>query len=48
MSDNVKIALIAAGALLLAVVLYLYFSPYHSCVRAYGEGSEMACAQRSR
>lgn len=34
MSDKVKIALIAAGALILAVWLYVYNTPYQTCVRA--------------
>lgn len=34
MSDSVKIALIIAGGLIASVSLYLYFSPYQTCVRA--------------
>ncbi len=34
MSDIVKAYLIVAGAVLFAVALYIYFSPYQSCVRA--------------
>ena len=37
MSDPVKAGLIIAVAILLAVGLYIYFSPYHSCVRSYDE-----------
>ena len=34
MSDNVKIALIASVALLIAVGAWIYFSPFQTCVRA--------------
>ena len=34
MSDIVKASLVVAGTVLLAVALYIYFSPYQSCVRA--------------
>jgi hypothetical protein len=33
MSEPIKIALIAAAALVASVCLYMYFSPYQSCVR---------------
>ena len=35
MKDPVKIAVIAAIASVVCVALYLYFSPYQSCVRAF-------------
>lgn len=38
MNDKVKIAVIIAVALVSAVVLYMYFSPYQSCVRGLKEG----------
>ena len=38
MTDAVKISLIAAAGVLIAVSLYIYFSPYHSCVRAIKAG----------
>ena len=34
MSDNVKAALIVAGAAIICVILRIYFSPYYSCVRS--------------
>lgn len=33
MSDLVKVALIAAATVLIAVGVGIYFSPYHSCMR---------------
>ncbi|MGH6791812.1 MAG: hypothetical protein ACRECF_03645 [Methyloceanibacter sp.] len=42
MSDPVKIALIAAAALIVSVSLWIYFSPYHSCLRS--GGNERLCA----
>lgn len=33
-NSNVKFSLVIGAALLAATALYLYFSPYHSCVRA--------------
>ena len=33
MSDTLKAGLIVGGAILLATALYVYFSPYQSCVR---------------
>ena len=35
MDNSVKIALIIAGAIIIAVAAYLYFSPYQSCVRGF-------------
>lgn len=37
MSDVVKVALIFAITAMLGLALYLYFSPYHSCVRGLKE-----------
>lgn len=34
MSDVVKVAMIAAVALVTAIGIWIYFSPYQSCVRA--------------
>ena len=36
MDDKTKRVLIIAGAILLAVLIYVYFSPYHSCKRDVG------------
>ena len=33
-SDTVKVAAIIGGAIIVAVAMWLYFSPYQSCVRA--------------
>jgi hypothetical protein len=33
MNDNIKIAVIGSIALVVAVAVYMYFSPYQSCVR---------------
>ena len=55
MNDGVKIALIAAAGLIVAVCLYIYFSPYQTCVRATtSEGTvteaaaQMWCARNSK
>ena len=34
MSDLLKASIVLALAFLVAVAMYIYFSPYHSCVRA--------------
>ena len=48
MSDPVKIALIAGIAVVAAVAIWVYFSPYHSCLRAQYEqdrrNPELTCA----
>ncbi len=44
MSDKVKSALIIAGGLIAAVLLYGYFSPYQSCVREMKAGGSPAPA----
>lgn len=43
LDPRIQAALIVAVAMLTAVALYLYFSPYHACVRAF----EAAGAQPS-
>jgi hypothetical protein len=46
---NVKAALIIGAAIIVSVMLWIYFSPYHTCVRAeYAEGApapEFRCAR---
>ena len=44
MSELVKAAIIIAVAIIVGVGLWLYFSPYHSCVRAMGDQSTLQCA----
>jgi hypothetical protein len=34
MDNQIKAAFILGGAIIIAVCLWIYFSPYHSCVRA--------------
>lgn len=43
MSDNVKVALILAVTALIVLGIWLYFSPYYSCLRA--DFSELQCAR---
>lgn len=38
MNDNVKIAITIAVAIVLATGLYVYFSPYQTCVRSFPDG----------
>jgi len=38
MNDKVKIAAIAAIGLVMAVAIYVYFSPYNTCVRGLISG----------
>lgn len=33
MNDNTKVALIIAGTLILCVCLWIFFSPFQTCVR---------------
>jgi hypothetical protein len=47
MSENVKIALIIAVTAIILLSLQIYFSPFYSCVRATGTGTEMMCALAS-
>ncbi|HEX3708996.1 MAG TPA: hypothetical protein VHV56_03825 [Pseudolabrys sp.] len=35
MSEQVKLGLIIAAAIICAAAIREYFSPYHSCLRAY-------------
>ncbi len=47
MSDTIKMALILAGALIVCVAAYIYFSPYQTCVRdSTGGGWDDAMAHR--
>ena len=43
MNTHVKMAVIIALRMIVAAGLYLYFSPFHSCVREVG--STVACAR---
>ena len=46
MNSPVKVSLIIGAAILLAVGLYIYFSPYHSCVRGHDKPyAEVICAR---
>lgn len=47
MSDTIKAALIVASAIVVATGLYIYYSPYHSCVRAGGGAAQASdwCAR---
>lgn len=49
MSSPVKAAIIVAAAILAAVCIYIYFSPYQSCVRSLGGGeqAQFTCARNS-
>lgn len=38
MSDRVKIAVIIAVGVVLAVGLQIYFSPYQTCLRSFPDG----------
>jgi len=43
MNDPVKIAIVVGAALIAVVAIWVYFSPYQSCVRAERErGTERA------
>jgi hypothetical protein len=43
MDNQIKAALILGGAILVAVLRWIYFSPYYSCIRA-GKWEEIQCA----
>ena len=43
MNDRVKIAFVLAAAIVVAVSILTYFSPFHSCMRAY-DGRQVAAA----
>lgn len=47
MNDNVKIAILVVVGALLGEGLWIYFSPYHTCVRvAYtGANATLNCAR---
>lgn len=54
MSEQVKMGLIIAAAIVIAAAAYIYFSPYQSCVRARMDGgtihrydAQIACARYS-
>ncbi len=48
MSDTIKGALIIAAAILVATCVWVYFSPYQTCVRAIvANGNEKLGAQIS-
>ena len=44
MSDNVKVALIVAVTLVICLCVWLYFSPFHTCLRA-GDFNAGYCAR---
>jgi len=45
MNDRVKSALVIGAAIVIATLLWIYFSPYHTCVRAErAENAEWRCA----
>lgn len=49
---TLRVALIIAGAIVISVAMFLYFSPYQSCVRGLESdgmstrGAHGACAKR--
>lgn len=43
MTDHVKVALVIGAAILVAVTIMTYFSPFHSCMRAY-DGRQVSAA----
>ena len=49
MSDLLKAALILGVAIVVAVLIWTYFSPYHSCLRSFEgsitSGRALACAR---
>jgi hypothetical protein len=48
MNDQIKMGLIIAAAILGATALWIYFSPYQTCVRSWkaqgGQNAETHCA----
>lgn len=44
MSDNVKVALIIAITQVICVCVWVYYSPYHSCIREEFNGIQCARA----
>lgn len=47
MSDIVKAAIIMAGAAVTVAGLFIYFSPFQTCVRAEGSAYVQECALRA-
>ncbi len=46
MNNIFNVAIILGGAIVLSVGLYIYFSPYHSCVRGNDSArAEIICAR---
>jgi hypothetical protein len=54
MSSHVKMGLLIGAAIIIATAMWLYFSPFQTCVRAYvdtgGERrtAEIVCAHNAR
>jgi hypothetical protein len=52
MNDGVKIALIIMAGLVMASAIYVYFSPYQSCMRTIDrskfDSPEVACGRAAR
>jgi len=46
MSDHVKAATVIAGAIIVAVLLWIYFSPFQSCLRERIAGGDERPAWR--
>ncbi|HEY5305693.1 MAG TPA: hypothetical protein VIJ52_03365 [Pseudolabrys sp.] len=52
MSGHVKMGLLIGGAIIAATAIWIYFSPFQTCVRAYAAsgipqgGAEISCAHR--
>lgn len=44
MNDNIKVALILAATVIICVGLWIYFSPFHTCMRD-GTWSAIACSR---
>ena len=42
MSPQVKAALIVAGAIVIATALWIYFSPFQTCLRAFSNSLSSA------
>jgi len=42
MTPQVKAALIIAGAIIIATTLWIYFSPYQTCLRAFSNSLSSA------
>ena len=46
MSDAMKVAVILGAAIVVVVSILTYFSPFHSCMRAYDGRQVAVAAQR--